>query len=365
MARFSPQFLLLLSLSAFGQQASLTQPALPPIPGPANVPAASTPEAQVTLEVQVTDKSGAPVRGLQKQDFTLLDNKQAQEIKLFHPVDRAAPAPGDPPVELILVVDAINASVPTVADERKWLKTFFLQNNGKLAQPVSLIFFYGAGKTEMSPPSRDGKALAALIEHTELGVATYNLTGAGPQVALERFDLGVKTMNSIATYQEKRPGRKLMIWISPGWPLINGPNLQLSTKEYQWIFDSIVGISTALRQAHITLNDVDPLGVSNAGGARILFYQDYLKGVISPSHAQPADLGLQVIASQTGGRVLNASNDLAAEIAECAADADAYYILSFKAPVAAAHAIEYHPIELTTAKPGAMTRTRSGYYAQP
>jgi hypothetical protein len=42
--------------------------------------------------VQVTDKSGAPIRGLQKKDFTLLDDKQPQNILSFHAVDRRAKA---------------------------------------------------------------------------------------------------------------------------------------------------------------------------------------------------------------------------------------------------------------------------------
>ncbi len=39
---------------------------------------------QITLDVQVTDSSGAPVRGLQQQDFALQDGQKPQSIASFH-----------------------------------------------------------------------------------------------------------------------------------------------------------------------------------------------------------------------------------------------------------------------------------------
>jgi hypothetical protein len=55
-----------------------TRPAEPPPPPPGGT------DRQITLDVQVADKSGTPVRGLQKQDFTLLDDKQPKNILSFH-----------------------------------------------------------------------------------------------------------------------------------------------------------------------------------------------------------------------------------------------------------------------------------------
>src|SRR5208282_2750544 len=112
-------FALLLSLSAAsaasGQNAP--QPQLQPRPDqPAKVPAPKGTDRQVTIEVQVTDKSGAPVRGLQKQDFTLLDDKQPQNILSFRAVDGGAASTADP-VEIILVIDAVNSSFQSVARE--------------------------------------------------------------------------------------------------------------------------------------------------------------------------------------------------------------------------------------------------------
>jgi hypothetical protein len=136
MSSFARLFLALclLPLSAvFGQNSPLPLPQLQPRPAGLSVPAPGGTDRQITLDVQVTDKSGAPVRGLQKQDFTLLDDKQPTNILSFRAVDSGAGPTADPPVEVILVVDAVNASFQAVSYERNELKKFLLQNGGKLA----------------------------------------------------------------------------------------------------------------------------------------------------------------------------------------------------------------------------------------
>ena len=62
--------------------------------------------------------------------------------------------------------------------------------------------------------------------------------------------------------------------------------------------------------------------------------------------------------------MVNSTNDLAAAIATCAADAGDYYVLSFDARKSQ-KPNEYHSIEIKVEKPNATVRTRTGFYAQP
>ncbi len=363
MSRFYWLFLILflVPLSAVsGQDTALPHPQPRPA-GPANVPPDST-NRQITLDVQVTDKSGVPIRGLQKQDFTLLDDKQPQNILSFNAVDDGAATATDPPVEIVLVVDAVNTSFGSNSYERDEVKKFLLQNGGKLAWPVSFVIFSEDGPKVQNRSSRDGNALAALYDQYQVGLRSKYLTNGGWGAA-ERFETSVKGLTSIVAYEQTRPGRKLMIWLSRGWPMLWQPDLHLTPKDAQHLFDSITAASTGLRQARITLYSIDPVGLRNAGAVQNSYYENFLKGVTSPSRALPGNLGLQVLAVQSGGRVFASSNDLTAAIAQCVADADAFYVLSFGA-ARADQANEYHSIGITVDKPGVTARTRTGYYAQ-
>jgi len=330
--------------------------------GPAGPPAGVN--RQMTLDVVVTDKSGKPVSGLGQQDFTLLDNKQRQKILSFNAVEGGAATAG-PPVEVILLVDEVNTTFSRVATERDQIEKFLRRNGGELTRPVSMAYFSDSGMTIGGAPSQDGNALAAEVNQQWSALRTIG-RAQGIYGAEDRLQLSLRALLQLINSEGPKPGRKLVVWISPGWPLLTGPGmeLQLTSKQQQWIFSDIVTLSDGLRSARITLFAVDPLGVADAVGFQTTMYKEYLKGVKTAGQAQNGNLALQVLAEQSGGRVINSGNDVAAEIATCVADASAYYVLSFEY-AAGDGPNEYHALEIKIDKPGLAARTRSGYYAQP
>jgi VWFA-related protein len=175
--------------------------------------------------------------------------------------------------------------------------------------------------------------------------------------------LSIRALNAVASFEEKKPERKLLIWLSPGWDLIR-PWTQLSSKDRQSIFGTIVAASAALWQARITLYSIDPGGAGEAGSLRTTYFQEFLKPLRTAGQAQDGNLLLPVLAEQSGGRVLSASNDIAGEIASCAAEADSYYVLSFDSPLADGPN-DFHALEVKIGKPGLTARTRAGHYDQP
>jgi VWFA-related protein len=338
-----------------------SQPQLQPRLAEPNAPASANVAKQIFLDVDVTDKYGDPVRGLQKQDFTLLDDKQLHEILSFQAVDVAAAATTDSPVEVVLIIDAINAGFNAVANERDQVKKFLLQNGGKLPVPTSMMVFSDKGMEIQKTSTRDGNALATQFEAYETGLRTISHS-MGLYGAEERFEKSLQTIHTLAAYESGRPGRKVMIWISPGWPLLSTPSIHLSDKDQEHFFNMIVAASAELRQARITLYAIDPLGLADF--VRSKYYEDFVKGVKSSSHALPGNLGLQVLAVQTGGLVINSTNDLTTALAHCAANATSFYVLSFT-PKRADQANEYHSLKVTIDKAGLTARTRTGYYNQP
>jgi VWFA-related protein len=319
-------------------------------------------DRHITLDVVVTDKSGKPVSGLQEQDFTLLDNKQPQKIVSFEAVQGPG-AKTDPPVEIVLLVDEVNANFSNVSFERAQIEKYLRRDGGELPRPVSLAVLSDSGIAMSNVITQDGNALATELTQNKAGLRSITRS-QGVYGASDRVGLSLHALQELADYETPRPGRKLVIWISPGWPLLSGPRESLSSKQQQSLFGSVVGLSDSLRRARITLDSIDPLGTADAGGFRTSYYEEFVKGVKKERQVQVGNLGLQVIAAQSGGRVLNSDNDVASEIASAAADANAFYVLTFDG-LAGDGPNEYHALEIKLDKSGLKALTRTGYYAQP
>ena len=311
---------------------------------------------RIYLDVVVTPKSGPPVAGLQQQDFTVLDNKVRQPITTFH-----ASGGSQSPIEVILLVDTVNLSYERVAWERGEIDKFLRANGGRLAQPTELAFFSDEGTQIQEGFSTDGIELSASLDHYAVGLR--NIRRSSQYEGFDRFKLSMTALRELAGREAARPGRKIILWVSPDWPLLSGPRIDLDAKQQQQIFANIVDLSTQLRLGRVTLYSIDPLG-SSEGVGRDFYYESFLKGVSKPSQAVFGDLGLQVLATQTGGLALNASNDVASLLHTCLADTEAYYELSFDPPPGDRRD-EYHRLEILVAKPGFIARTRQVYYSQP
>ena len=327
---------------------------------PGNVtPLSEAEDSHLVLDVVVADRSGKPRAGLTQNDFVVRDNGQPRKILSFRAVDGVA----EPPVKIILLVDEVNTTFTHVAYERDQLKKFLMQNGGQLTHPVSLGFFNDTG-TELQPnSSTDGKALLASFDEHETKLRTIRRS-TGFYGAEERFSLSQKNLGMLAAAEAKLPGRKLVIWISPGWPILSGPNITLTTKQEQGLFSSIVWLANALRLARITLYSVDPLGVEDAATTRLNYYEEFLKPVRAAKDAQAGNLALQVLSRQSGGQALNSSNDITEQLNRCVADADAFYTLTVD-PTPSDRPNELHSVDVKVETPGLTARTRNLYYGQP
>jgi VWFA-related protein len=321
-----------------------------------NLPPTGATSSRINLDVVVTPKSGPPVANLEQQDFTLFDNRTLQHITSFQARDGS-----HDPVHVIILIDAVNSTYQNIAWDRGEIGKFLRANGGHLSQPTALALFTDTGTRIQQGFSSDGNELAAALDQFAIGLR--NIRRSSQWGASDRFQLSMTALGELITHEGPLPGRKMIFWVSPGWPLLSGPGVHLDGKQQNQLFSNIVGLSTQLRQSRITLYSIDPLG-ANEGVLRTFYYQDFLKGVSKPGQVSVGNLGLQVLATQTGGLALTSSNDIVFQLQKCYADTEAYYELSFD-PAPADRRDEYHNLIVQVAKPGLTARTRTGYYAQP
>jgi VWFA-related protein len=318
---------------------------------------APSPPGVIFLNVVVAPKSGAPVSGLEQQDFTVLDNKAPQNISTFRAVDgRTAP------IEVILVADAVNTGYGDVAREREGMERFLRTEGGRLIHPTTFAVLTDKGMQLQDNFSEDGNALSTSLDQYTVSLRTLTRS-SGFYGATERLQLSIQGLQSLIAHEGPKPGRKIILWVSPGWPVLSGPEVQLDNKQEAQIFDQVVGFATEMRTGQFVLYSIDPLGTADIG-FRTFYWESFEKGLSKPSQAQFGNLALQVLATQSGGLALNSSNDVAAELQRSMADTAAYYQIAFEQPRSdQAHA--YHQIEVRVSKPGLTARTLQGYYSQP
>lgn len=316
------------------------------------------PPTSIHLDVVVTPKSGHPVAGLNQQDFTLFDNKAPRPIQSFQEVDGS-----HAPVEVILLVDAVNTPLIRLSYARQQIEKFLRANGGHLAHPVSLAILTDTGTQLQDAASTDGNALSAELDQAQIGIRSIRRS-SGIYGADERVHLSLQTLHRLAQHEAARPGRKIILWVSPGWPLLSGPGIDLDSKQQRQIFSEIVGLSDSLRQARTTLYSIDPIGSGESLSSSAYYYQEFVKGVAKTTDVMIGDLSLQVIATQTGGLALHGNNDISGMLQQCMADSDAFYEITFDPPPAE-HPNEYHHLEVRMTNPALAARTRQGYYLQP
>jgi VWFA-related protein len=345
-------------------QATAVQPApasaqpAPAAPASPAAEAANTSGSGIHLNIVVTDHAGKPIPGLTASDFTLLDNNQPAKIVSFQAYDDSNAA-SDPPVQVIVLFDTVNTDFDAVSYTRQQVENFLRQNGGHLAQPVSLVFLTNTGFQPQGAPTQDGNALAAALDSEQSRLRTITRS-SGAYGAIERMEISTHMLDNIVSQEVNIPGRKLLIWAGPGWPMLDSNNINISNKGQQTLFAEIVELSTRLREAQVDVYSVS----QGMPGADTYLYQSFLKGVKKVNQANIPNLGLKVLAVQSGGLAIPPTNDVAASLSTCMRDAGTYYSVSFEPPPADGPD-EYHKLDVRLDKPGLTARTNTGYYDEP
>jgi VWFA-related protein len=345
-------FPLLLTLPLFAQQ---------PIPQPEQLQQGLKIPDTVTLDVTVTSRNNpTPVAGLTEPNFTILDNGAAAKILSFKAVKQPA---DDPPIQVYILLDTVNSNIQLVSIMRDRIAEFLKKSGPTLPYPLSFVVLSDKGAQIPTTPSTSTADLLADLNNIQTQLRTITRS-TGFYGALERVQISLSALDQFAQVQHDRPGRKLLIWIGPGWPYLSGTGIDLTSRDRIALFNNVVSLSTLLELSRVTLSSVDPSGVTDAGTYRTFFYESFLKGLPSYKNAEWGNLTVQVLAIHSGGQVLNSGNNIAGEIAQCIDDASAFYVITI--PRARAEEPNtLHTIQVKIPDTNLKPRTIFGYYAQP
>ena len=322
----------------------------------------STQPHTIHLDVLVKNAAGLPISGLDKHAFTVLDNGRPQQIVSFTPV----PTRNDPTaVTVLIVMDMINPGYDSVTWGREQLSEYLTHEGGALRHRTAIAAITEDGLKMMSGSTTDGNALQAEFQKfaTDIRPVTQRSGWQGFEQMLQQ---SIQQFRQILSVEQARPGRKLVLIISPGWPMLGDWGSQQDLHSVQQDFNMIVALTNTVHDARTVIYRLDPyeLGGLHAGPQDPFYFKDFLKPLTDPKKATFPYLGLGVFAVHSGGRVLVTGHDITGEINSVLPDAGAYYEITCTAPPNPAPN-EYQAIEVRVSQPGATAHTISGFYANP
>ena len=253
---------------------------------------------------------------------------------------------------------------------------------------MSIALVSGSG-TRVGQPSRDRNALIEELRALDANLHTMDCADAvdkdkgylpsrsglapidpNPQLDCvnHQFNASVMALDSLAEQQRNLPVRVILVWIGQGWPLLSDNGFKPDTPSIkQSFFRNLVGISSALTEAQVTLDAIasPDAEVRNSPDAEARNSHDnaFFDGVPNESQVTAGSLSLHALAHQSGGQILKNTKDIAGEISACIADAESYYVLSFDSPPAGGFG-EYHSLRVKVDKPELKVRTNTLYYAE-
>lgn len=362
----------------------------------------------VKVDVVVHDKAGSPVRDLTKADFTVFERGQPQQVAFFseHMADAATGAPeplpphvftnvavqrpGTPTNATAILLDTLNTSWADQHRARDALVSFLSQ-----IEPQDRIAIYVLsqhGLMLLHDYTTDATGLVARLKAANGDVsADLNASMLDPDTQQDLRDLGLGSVadsdqieadfftsgrvadtlaafDAIAQHLAGLPGRKSLVWLSAGIPLMIGfdqmpqPGSTRVPRSFTADMDAVI---RALNSADIAVYPVDARGLMGFAGYSA---QDlgFSRRRSTPEPTGPAvgaeDTAMEDLASRTGGRAAFNTNELGRAIRNAIDDGRVIYEIGYY-PSDDAQDGRFREIRVIVDRPQLDVRYRKGYFA--
>jgi Ca-activated chloride channel family protein len=287
----------------------------------------------VTVACSVTDKSGAPAKGLKKEDFQLRDNGQVREIRNFW-------QESDLPLTIALVVDASGSQSGFVKNHREAVAQFFDQVIGE--RDRAMVVQVAQGARLVSDLSGSRSDLHAALEKIGTREAR-DLPMLGPPCRnkeIPRSCGGTALWHGLYYAAEKlKPvtGRKAIIVLSDG--MDTGSDISLP---------NLIEMAQSAEVAVYSIKYPNP--------AR--FFS------ITVAIAQAASRGMERLSRETGGLTFaNPGHKTGEVFSQIETDLRNVYVLGISPPVEAQDG-KFHKLDVSTGRKDLSVRFRAGYWGR-
>lgn len=292
-------------------------------------PVLRTETRAVQINVGVKDRDGLPIRGLQKEDFSVFDDGKLQPIQFFSP-DTEAPAgapqtaSGRAPVTayrlIALVLDGLN----TEFTDQSYMHDQALAAVRQMQANETVAVLTLVPGLPFQPFTRSRERLLAAIDAFRPNLPPYAMK--------RRIQVTLAALTTLSGQMKQGPGRKSIVWMTGGFP-----DIRAYDRAVQRTMDRI-------NASNVALYPIDVRGLTvGSGVANIRMMERF--------------------ADATGGEALYNRNDIAAAIEEAVGDARSTYVLGFYLG-AENRDSKFHELTVRVNHAGAVLHYRRGYANQ-
>ena len=356
----------------------------------------------VEVDVLVTDQQGNFVRGLNKEDFQVLEDGKPQTVSTFTlvdiPVERfdrplGAALPIDPDVRsnerpfdgrvYVMVIDDLHTNFAR-SERVKRAARLFVQRYLGANDLMAVVHTRGSDAGQEFTNSK--RLLLAAIDKT----SGYKLRSATAERTDEYFRQRdsrqpgdrvndptdqersynarstLDTLKSIAEWFGGVHGRKkTILFVSEGidYDITDVFNNQGASM----VIDATREAIAAATRSNVSIYAVDPRGLTNLGDEEIeigAYPDDPTTGIGSTSLLNELRLSqdsLRVLSDETGGFAAVNRNDFSTAFTRIVRDNSSYYVLAYYPPTAGKRDGRFHRIDVRVTRPGVTVRARKGY----
>jgi VWFA-related protein len=336
----------------------------------------------IEVDVIVTDRDGNPVRDLTKDDFEIVEDGRAQELRTFLPVDLPVPPPVPvaQPGRLDLEPDTATNAVPdgrtyvllldspstmgspigsTLVLRVKQLARQFLAEAVRPGDDVAVVHVQGS--------TTDGQGFTSNLALVDRSIERYGRGVAGSDVPFTGHEAVTRTLATYRAIQDlaERLGtlggrRKTIVWMGGQidvFPERYGELCRDPDCKTHPVFAATAILQAALRDAiqaaarnNVAVYPVDPSGLTAGLGS--LGRDELIR-----------QASLRSVAEDTGGIATVNTNNFTDAYAAIVRDASTYYLLGYSPDRNHPQDGSFHPITVRVRRPDITVRARRGYYS--
>ncbi|MDR3745873.1 MAG: VWA domain-containing protein [Acidobacteriaceae bacterium] len=322
----------------------------------------------VTLDVVVNDKSGQPVRGLKRSDFTVYEDNVPQPIVSFEAAEPKRPT-GRGPTEIhstaeldrlqpdapvtIVVLDEVTTKFEDQYFARYSLEKYLSKQGAILDQPLMLMAKSLDHQQVLHDYTTSKKEILDALNHHLAGNdwRTTNSSWSSEQILAE-----FTSLIEIAKATQGHAGHKSLIWVGRGFPSVQRDDVVPGQKDP--LGAAIAQCTNLLRDARVTLYMIDPAGVA-APSATL-----DVNGTMTIDDPFGGQVGFEQMAAATGGQSLHGRNDVDRLIGTTVSDGQIFYSIAYKpeSVITTDNPWEFRKIRVVLRDGALVATTREGYY---